>query len=103
MPRSQREGGNGGGDANTRGLSEMDSGYCQDLKPCIFPLEVLTVGFSEAGMQTSETQEEEDGGIQKKQTLRLPTFRAHRERLGCVHARTDLHPRLGSQQAEELC
>lgn len=72
MPRNQREGGNGGIEANTRGLSEMDSSHCQDLKLYIFPLEVLTVTFSEAGMQTSETQEEEDGGTQKKQTLRLP-------------------------------
>lgn len=72
MPRNQREGGNGRGEANVRGLIKMDSGHCQALKPCIFPLEVLTVGFSEAGMQTSETQEEEDGGTQEKQTLRLP-------------------------------
>lgn len=72
MPRNQREGGNGRGEANVRDLIKMDSGHCQALKLCIFPLEVLTVGFSEAGMQTSETQEEEDGGTQEKQTLRLP-------------------------------
>lgn len=67
----EAERGNGRGEANRRGFSKVDSGLCRDLKPCLFPFEVLDVGFFGVGTQMSATQEEEDGGAQRKQAYQL--------------------------------
>lgn len=54
----------------TRGLSKVDSDHVA-LRPRLFPFEVPSVGFSEVGIQKSETQEEENGGAERKQAHQL--------------------------------
>lgn len=61
------------------------------------PFGLLNMGFSEAGTQMSEAQEEENGGTQREQAHQEreleanPPSRFVRRGLGCVNALTDLN------------